>query len=42
MSGWTADAMADQGMLDPETIFLQKPFSMKELAGTLQRARGKD
>ncbi len=42
MSGWTADAMVDQGMLDPGTIFLQKPFSMKELANALQRARQRD
>jgi two-component system, cell cycle sensor histidine kinase and response regulator CckA len=42
MSGWTADAMVDQGMLDPQTNFLQKPFSIKELAGALLKARQKD
>jgi len=42
MSGWTADAMVDQGMLDPNTNFLQKPFSMKELAGAMLKARMKD
>ena len=32
MSGYTADAIAHQGMLDPGIAFLQKPFAMDTLA----------
>lgn len=32
MSGYTADIIASQGMLDAEVNFIQKPFAMKTLA----------
>jgi PAS domain S-box-containing protein len=32
MSGYTADIIANQGVLDEGTQFLQKPFSLKEIA----------
>jgi two-component system, cell cycle sensor histidine kinase and response regulator CckA len=32
MSGYTANIIADQGVLEEGTFFLQKPFSQKELA----------
>jgi len=32
MSGYTANIIANQGVLDGGTFFLQKPFSQKELA----------
>ena len=32
MSGYTADVIAHQGMLEPGTQFIQKPFSIRELA----------
>ena len=31
MSGYTADIIADHGVLDDGVHFIQKPFSMKEL-----------
>jgi two-component system, cell cycle sensor histidine kinase and response regulator CckA len=33
MSGYTADVIAHQGVLDEGVHFIQKPFSMQELAG---------
>ena len=38
MSGYTADVIAPQGVLDEGVFFLQKPFSTKELAVTVRRA----
>jgi len=32
MSGYTADVIAHQGVLDDGMHFIQKPFSMKDLA----------
>ncbi len=32
MSGYTADVIAHQGVLDPGVRFIQKPFSIKDLA----------
>jgi CheY-like chemotaxis protein len=32
MSGYTADVIASQGVLDNGVAFIQKPFSMKDLA----------
>lgn len=32
MSGYTANIIANQGILDEGTFFLQKPFTKKELA----------
>jgi PAS domain S-box-containing protein len=44
MSGYTADVIAHHGVLDPDVSFLQKPFSVKELAAkvreTLDRESG--
>ena len=43
MSGYTADVIAHHGVLDAAVSFLQKPFSVKELAAkvreTLDRER---
>jgi len=40
VSGYTADVIAHQGVLEKGVHFLQKPFSMKKLAGELRRALG--
>jgi FixJ family two-component response regulator len=32
MSGYTSDAIMDQGILDPSVAFLQKPFTTSSLA----------
>jgi two-component system, cell cycle sensor histidine kinase and response regulator CckA len=32
MSGYTADVIANQGVLDPGVYFIQKPFSMNDFA----------
>ena len=39
MSGFTADIIASRGVLDEGTNFIQKPFSMKELAIKVQEVR---
>lgn len=36
MSGYTADIIAQQGVLDSDTNFIQKPFSRAKLANKLQ------
>ncbi len=36
MSGYTADIIANQGVLDEGVHFIQKPFSMKDLGGKLR------
>ena len=36
ISGHTADILAPQGILDPSVHFIQKPFSMTELAETIR------
>jgi len=38
MSGYTADVIAYRGILDTEVRFIQKPFSMKELAFKVRQA----
>jgi nitrogen-specific signal transduction histidine kinase/CheY-like chemotaxis protein len=38
MSGYTSDIMAEQGILDAQMSFLQKPFSLKELAEKVRQA----
>ncbi len=38
MSGYTADAIARQGVLDPNVHFIQKPFSRDELAAKVRQA----
>lgn len=41
MSGYTADVIAHQGVLDPGVHFIQKPFSSKDLAVKVREALGK-
>jgi len=36
MSGYTANAIAHHGVLDPGVCFIQKPFSKKDLAKTIR------
>ena len=38
MSGYTDDKLAEGGILDADTKFLQKPFSMAELAAAIKSA----
>jgi PAS domain S-box-containing protein len=38
MSGYTADAIAHRGVLDPGVVFLEKPFSFETLASGVRRA----
>ena len=38
MSGYTADVIAHRGMLDDGVQFLQKPFSMGEMAAKVRAA----
>jgi len=38
MSGYTADVIAHHGVLDKDTVFLQKPFTMEELAEKVRAA----
>ncbi len=38
MSGYTANVIAHHGVLDPGVHFMQKPFSMQELAGKVREA----
>jgi hypothetical protein len=38
MSGYTADVIAHRGVLDEGVNFIQKPFSIKELAIKVQEA----
>ncbi|MCE5263479.1 MAG: PAS domain S-box protein [Deltaproteobacteria bacterium] len=40
MSGYTADAIAHRGVLDEGASFIQKPFSIKELAAKVREALG--
>jgi YesN/AraC family two-component response regulator len=42
MSGYTASVIARRGLLDEPTLFLQKPFSKKELADKARIALGKE
>ena len=37
MSGYTADVIAHQGVLDAEVNFIQKPFSLRELAASIRK-----
>ncbi len=38
MSGYTANVIAHQGVLDPGVHFIQKPFSLKNLAAKIREA----
>ena len=40
MSGYTANVIAHHGVLDPDVHFIQKPFSMTELAAKVRNALG--
>lgn len=40
ISGYTADVIADQGVLERHVCFLQKPFSLSSLSLSVQRALG--
>ncbi len=42
MSGYTADVIAHRGVLDQGVNFIQKPFSMKNLAVKVRQALGDD
>jgi two-component system cell cycle sensor histidine kinase/response regulator CckA len=37
ISGYPADAISKQGVLEPGTFFLQKPFSLKDLSAILEK-----
>ncbi|HMO49746.1 MAG TPA: CHASE domain-containing protein [Kiritimatiellia bacterium] len=37
MSGYTADVIADRGVLDPTVHFIQKPFSLPDLAAKVRQ-----
>jgi len=41
MSGYTADVIANRGVLEKEVHFIQKPFSAKDLAIKVKEALGK-
>ncbi|MDP2863349.1 MAG: response regulator, partial [Desulfobacterales bacterium] len=41
MSGYTTNAIAHHGVLDPGVNFIQKPFSMKDLAAKVREVQGK-
>jgi len=38
MSGYTANAIAHRGILDEGVYFIQKPFSIKDLAAKVREA----
>ena len=40
MSGYTADVIASRGVLDEGVNFIQKPFSMEDLALKVMQALG--
>ncbi len=40
MSGYTANVIAHNGMIDPEVHFIQKPFSMRDLAAKVRKVMG--
>ena len=42
MSGYTANVIAHQGVLDEEVHFIQKPFTIKNLAGKVKEALDQD
>jgi DNA-binding NtrC family response regulator len=41
MSGYTADIIADHGVLTGELAFIQKPFSMSAMAAKVEECLGK-
>ena len=40
MSGWTAEIIEHQGIMEPGTYFLQKPFSKQQLSQILHQVKG--
>ena len=40
MSGYSADVVDPPAGLDPDTCFVQKPFSMRELSAKVREAMG--
>jgi DNA-binding response OmpR family regulator len=42
MSGYTANVIAHRGVLDDGVHFLQKPFSMKDLAAKVRETLESD
>jgi two-component system cell cycle sensor histidine kinase/response regulator CckA len=42
MSGYSDQAIRDQGNLEPGALFLQKPFTMDALMRTIRRALDAD
>ena len=36
MSGYTADIIANHGVLDDDVLFIQKPFAMKDLVAKIR------
>jgi CheY-like chemotaxis protein len=42
MSGYTASVISQHGVLDPGVCFIQKPFSLRDLAATVRRALDQD
>jgi len=42
MSGYTADVIAHRGVLDEDVNFIQKPFSMRDLAIKVRAALVKE
>lgn len=40
MSGYSEDALGKKGQINASTIFLRKPFSMRQLEGVLRRGLG--
>jgi len=42
MSGYTANAIAHHGVLDPGVCFIQKPFSKKDLAIIVRKTLDKN
>ncbi len=37
MSGYTESALAQDGMLERNTVLLQKPFTVKKILGVIQQ-----
>jgi two-component system cell cycle sensor histidine kinase/response regulator CckA len=42
MSGYTADVIADHGVLEDGVSFIQKPFSIKDLAAKVRAVLGRE